>query len=337
MAAIPVTTRRYILAARPDSLTSPIGENVLRYEESAPVTPPEPGEVLVRVRRLSVDAATRGWMNGTPSFLGPAVLGEAIPAIGAGTVAVSRHPGFTEGDRVVGMLGWQEDAVVAGDSLRKVPCGVPIGTSLHVLGIAGQAAFIGVRYIGCPWPGDTVVVTAAAGAVGSAAVQLAVLGGARVIGVAGGPYKCGWVRSLGAVECIDYKSEDVEQAVSRLCSGRLDVIFDNVGGPILDALLPSVAVNAHIVLCGAISHYTQDPAPLHNWLYLLLNRVNVQGFLYSDYADRSSEIEAALLMLYQQGELRYHETIAQGLTAAPKALELLINGGNVGKLVVDVD
>jgi NADPH-dependent curcumin reductase CurA len=340
MAQIPVMTRRYVLAARPDTLTGPIGDNVLRYEDSVPLTPLGPGEVLIRVQQISVDPATRDCMNDTGSQIVTAPLGETMRAIGAGTVTVSRHPDFTEGDRVVGMLGWQEDAVVAGNTLRKIPDGVPISTSLHVLGVAGQTAFIGMNYIGRPWPGDTVIVTAAAGAVGSAAVQLAVVKGARVIGVAGGPYKCAWVRALGAEACIDYKNEDVEEAVSRLCpNDNIEVIFDNVGGQILNALLPRVAVNARIVLCGAISRYEggRSLAPLHNWLYLLLNRVTMQGFVYTDYADRFDEIEAALLELYWRGELTYHETIGEGLTAAPEAMKLLFSGGNVGKVLVRID
>jgi NADPH-dependent curcumin reductase CurA len=339
MDEIPVATRRYVLAARPDTLTGPIGDNVLRYEESAPLTLPKPGEVVVRVQRISVDPATRGWMNDTPSCITPAPLGEVIRAIGAGTVILSRHPDFTEGDRVVGMLGWQDSAVVAGNTLRKVPYGVPINTSLHVLGIPGQTAFIGMHYIASAWPGDTVVVTAAAGAVGSAAVQLAVLRGARVIGVAGGAYKCDWVRALGADECIDHKKEDVEEAASRLCPDGIHIIFDNVGGPMLDVLLPRLAVNARVVLCGAISCYedTRGSAPLHNWKYLLLNRAEARGFSYTDYADRFSEIEAALLVLYQAGALKYLETVGQGLTSAPEALKLLFTGGNVGKLLVSID
>jgi NADPH-dependent curcumin reductase CurA len=339
MDEIPVATRRYVLASRPDTPTGPIGDNVLRYEESAPLTLPKPGEVVVRVQRISVDPATRGWMNDTPSCITPAPLGEVIRAIGAGTVILSRHPDFTEGDRVVGMLGWQDSAVVAGDTLRKVPYGVPINTSLHVLGIPGQTAFIGMHYIASAWPGDTVVVTAAAGAVGSAAVQLAVLRGARVIGVAGGAYECDWVRALGADECIDHKNEDVEEAASRLCPDGIHIIFDNVGGPMLDVLLPRLAVNACVVLCGAISCYedTRGSAPLHNWKYLLLNRAEARGFSYADYADRFSEIEAALLELYHAGALKYLEIVGNGLTAAPQALKLLFTAGNVGKLLVSID
>ena len=170
--------------------------------------------------------------------------------------------------------------------------------------------------------------------------KLAVVKGARVIGIAGGPYKCGWVRSLGAEACIDYKNEDVEAAVSRLCpNNNIEVIFDNVGGQILNVLLPRVAVNARIVLCGAISRYEGGGslAPLHNWLYLLSHRVTMQGFVHTDYADRFDEIEAALLELYWRGELTYHETIGEGLTAAPEALKLLFSGGNVGKVLVRID
>src|SRR4051812_10490459 len=196
-------TRRYVLAARPATTTEPLEEGVLRYEDHAPVPALRDGQVSVKVQWLSLDVATRGWMNDVRNYLPPAPLGEAMRALGAGVVTESRYPGLVAGDRVSGLLGWQGDAVVEGPTLRKGPGGVPLQAAPHVLGISGQTAWLGLRDIGQPQPGETVVVTAAAGAVGSLAVQLAVAAGARVVGVAGTPEKCDLVRSLGAVDCVN--------------------------------------------------------------------------------------------------------------------------------------
>jgi hypothetical protein len=170
------------------------------------------------------------------------------------------------------------------------------------------------------------------------AVQLAVAAGARVIGIAGSPAKCAWVRELGAAGCIDYKAEDVAEAVTRLCPDGIDVVFDNVGGAMLDALLPHVAVNARIVLCGAISRYEggRGPEPLRNWFYLLPNRVLMQGYIYADHEHRFAEIEADLLPMIRNGQIQVREQVIDGLRAAPQALRMLFDGANTGKLLVRV-
>jgi NADPH-dependent curcumin reductase CurA len=338
MPEAPKRTRRYVLAERPAAPTGPLREGVLRYEKDVPVPRLEAGQVLVKVAWMSLDPATRSWMNNTPGSLPPSPLGETMRALGAGTVTASEHPDFTVGDRVCGLLGWQEDAVVDGSVLRRVPEGVPLNASLNVLGIAGQTAWLGLHDIGRPRKGETVVVTAAAGSVGSVAVQLAIAAGARVIGVAGTPAKCAWVRELGADECVDYREDDVSAAFARLCPDGIDVIFDNVGGEMLDALLPYVAVNARVVLCGAISRHdgSRGPAPLHNWFHLLFNRVRMEGFIYMDHEARFDEIEADLLPRLRDGALRSREHVVEGLTAAPAALHTLFDGTNTGKLLVRV-
>jgi hypothetical protein len=288
----------------------------LRYEEDVLVPALETGQVLVKVEWISLDPATRRWINDASSHFPSSSREVPVRALGAGTVSVSEHPGFAVGDRVCGWLGWQEDAVVDGSSLRRVPEGVPLAASLNVLGMAGQTAWLGLHDIGQPRKGETVVVTAAAGSVGAIAIQLAVAAGARVIGVAGTPAKCEWVRELGAGDCVNYREEDVSAACSRLCPAGVDVIFDNVGGAILDALLPHVTVNARVVLCGAISRYADEggPAPLCNWFYLLLNRVRMEGFMRMDHEDRFDEIEADLLPRLRNGELRSREHVVEGLT-----------------------
>ncbi len=332
-------TRRYVLAGRPATTTGPIGDGVLRYQDDAPVPPVEDGQVLVKVEWLSLDVATRGWMNDVRNYLPPSPLGEAMRALGSGVVTESRHSDFAVGDRVSGLLGWQEDAVVDGSTLRQVPDGVPLQAALHVLGISGQTAWLGLRDIGQPKPGETVVVTAAAGAVGSIAVQLAVAAGAQVIGVAGTPQKCAFVRELGAVDCVNYREQNVEAAIARLAPDRVDVVFDNVGGAILDALLPQLAVNARVVLCGAVSRYDRDgrgTVPLYNWFHLLPNRVRMEGFIYLDHKDRFDEVEADLLPRVRRGELRCQEHIIDGLKAAPDGIQVLLNGSNNGKVLVNL-
>ncbi|GAA3049656.1 NADP-dependent oxidoreductase [Pseudonocardia yunnanensis] len=329
-------TRRYVLAARPATTTGPIEDGVLRYEDDAPVPPIEDGQVLVKVEWLSLDVATRGWMNDVRNYLPPSPLGGAMRALGSGIVTGSRHKDFAVGDRVSGLVGWQEDAVVHGSTLSKVPDGVPLQAALHVLGISGQTAWLGLHDIGQPEPDETVVVTAAAGAVGSIAVQLAVAAGARVVGVAGTPQKCAFVRELGAVGCVNYREQDVAAAIAELAPDRVDVLFDNVGGAILDALLPHMAVNARVVLCGAVSRYdkSRGPVPLYNWFHLLPNRVRMEGFIYMDHKDRFAEIEADLLPRVRRGELRCQEHILDGLKAAPEGIQVLLSGSNNGKVLI---
>jgi NADPH-dependent curcumin reductase CurA len=336
MADSPERTRRYVLAERPATPAGPLQEGVLRYEEDAPVPPPGAGQVLVKVEWISIDPSARRWMNDPPGYLPSSP--PTVRALGAGTVSASEHPDFAAGDRVCGWLGWQEDAVVPGSGLRRVPDGVPLAASLNALGIAGQTAWLGLHDIGRPQPGETAVVTAAAGSVGSIAVQLAAAAGARVIGVAGTPAKCDWVREIGADDCVNYREEDLSGACSRLCPSGIDVIFDNVGGATLDALLPHVAINARVVLCGAISRYEggHGPAPLYNWFYLLVNRVRMEGFMRMDHEDRFDEIEADLLPRVRSGELRSRDHVVQGLAAAPAALRMLFDGANTGKLLVRV-
>jgi NADPH-dependent curcumin reductase CurA len=335
-------TRRYVLAERPPTQSGPLPAGALRLEEDVPVPPLAPGQVLVDVEWISMDPATRRWMNDAlgddPSSPVPVPAPVLVGSLGAGTVSASADPGFGIGDRVSGWLGWQEHAVADGAGLRRVPDGVPLSASLNVLGIAGQTAWLGMHDIGRPRPGETVVVTAAAGSVGAVAVQLAVAAGARVIGIAGTPAKCAWVRELGAEDCIDYRAEDVSAACGRLCPAGIDVIFDNVGGAILDALLPHTALNARAVLCGAISRYEggRGPVPLANWLYVLYNRVRMEGYMRRDHEDRFDEIEADLLPRLRDGSLLSREQVVEGLDAAPEALSMLFTGANTGKLVVHV-
>jgi NADPH-dependent curcumin reductase CurA len=331
---------RLILARRPDTLTDPIADDVLRYETSD-VPEPAEGQFLVRIHWMSLDPATRGWMNDNRNYIVPTEIGEVMRALSAGEVIASKHPRYPVGALVEGLLGAQEYAISDGKSsdgkeIRIIPSTIPLAASLNVLGINGLTAWFGIHDIGTPKAGETAVVTAAAGGVGSVAVQLLKAAGCRVIGLAGDQEKCDWVRSLGAVECINYKTDDVTTAIARLCPDRIDIVFDNVGGSMLDSLLPSLAFHSRVILCGAISRYKGQPESLKNWFPLLINRTRMQGFIYRDHEDRFHEAEADLLPRLERHEIQYREHVIDGLEKAPQALAMLFDGSNRGKLLVKI-
>jgi NADPH-dependent curcumin reductase CurA len=288
---------------------------------------------------MSLDPSTRGWMNANRNYVEPAEIGSVMRALCAGEVVASKHPGFPPGTPVEGLLGGQEYAISDGKSsdgkkIRIIPSTIPLAASLHVLGINGLTAWFGIHDIGEPKAWDTAVVTAAAGGVGSVAVQLLKAAGCRVIGLAGDEEKCDCVRSLGAEDCINYKTDDIAESIARLCSDRINIVFDNVGGSMLDSLLPFLAVNSRIILCGAISRYKGKPECIANWLQVLINRTRMQGFIYRDHEDRFHEAEADLLPRLERGEIRYREHVIDGLENALRALGMLFDGSNRGKLLV---
>jgi NADPH-dependent curcumin reductase CurA len=257
-----------------------------------------------------------------------------------GIVTASRHPKYREGDAVVGMFGVQEHAVSDGKGVHKVdPRLAPLPRYLGALGMPGMTAYFGLFDVGKPQPGQTVVVSGAAGAVGSVVGQLAKAHGCNVVGIAGGKDKCDWVRSLGFDAAIDYKAHDVKAALKLHCPRGIDVYFDNVGGEILDAALTRLAMHARIVICGAISQYNsaggmKGPA---NYMSLLVNRASMTGMVVFDYASRYGEAAQAMAALMQQGKLQAREDIVKGGVAAfPEALPMLFRGENTGKLVLEV-
>ena len=331
------TSRRVLLKRRP------VGEpRVEDFEvEDAPVPDPGPGQVLLRTIYLSLDPYMRGRMNEGPSYTGTPnpSLGEVMVGGTVSEVVHSNHDRFAAGDIVAGSEGWRSHSVSSGASLRKLdPKAAPISTALGVLGMPGLTAYVGLLDIGQPKAGETVVVSAAAGAVGSAAGQIAKIKGCRAVGIAGGRAKCEHVvKELGFDECVDYKSQDVFTALKLACPKGIDVYFDNVGGPVLDAVTRLINRDARISICGLISEYNATESPRGpNLRPILVNRATIRGFIVSDHADRSAEFLREAAGWVQAGRLRYREDIVQGLENAPRAFIGLLRGENVGKRLIRV-
>jgi NADPH-dependent curcumin reductase CurA len=306
-----------------------------------PLPSPADGEVLVKVLYISLDPAMRGWMNEGVSYVPPVELGDVMRALVAGEVVESKSDAFSPGDKVVGVLGVQEYAVAPAQALTKVdPSLASLPVYLGALGMPGLTAYFGLLDVGELREGDTVVVSGAAGAVGSVAGQIAKLKGARVIGIAGGPEKCRWiVDDLGFDVAIDYKSDDVRKALKEHCPDGIDVYFDNVGGEILDFVLARLARGARIVICGAVSQYnaTDGMRGPKNYMMLLVRRAKMEGFLVFDYASRYGEAVGEMAGWIAEGKLKTREQVVEGgVDTFPDALLKLFRGENIGKLVLQV-
>jgi NADPH-dependent curcumin reductase CurA len=325
------------LAARPVGLPKPSDWS----ETEEPVGEPADGEVLVRVSHISLDPAMRGWMNDARSYVAPVEIGAVMRALGAGEVLASRHPDVSVGDHVTGLFGTQEYAIVPGGGVLRVDTSMaPLPVYLGTLGMPGMTAYFGLLDIGRPQVGETVVVSGAAGAVGGAAGQIARIKGCRAIGIAGGPEKCRYVvEELGFDGAIDYKAQDVQEALGHHCPEGVDVYFDNVGGEILDAVLTRLTRQARVIICGAISQYNAT-GPLRgpsNYLALLVNHASMTGFVVSDYLSRYAEGATEMAGWLASGELKSREEIAHGLGSFPETLLRLFSGENTGKLVLALD
>jgi NADPH-dependent curcumin reductase CurA len=328
--------RRILLAARPHGLVT---EDCLsRVEEPVPV--PADGEVLLRVRALSVDPTNRVWMREEDSYLPAVEIGAVVRAAGLAEVVASEREGFAPGDLVMGMPGWQDYWLLGPDDLANVvPPGLDPVDLLSVYGGTGLTAWFGVEEVCGLRAGESFVVSGAAGAVGSIAGQLARLKGAGpVVGIAGTDEKCRWVvEDLGFDACINYRTEHVGERLEELCPGGVDVYFDNVGGEILDAVLGHLAIGARIACCGAISGYNLDEPPaVRNTANLIMQRARMQGFLILDFVDRFVEGIMGLMPLVGSGELRYATEVVDGLERAPETLNRLFTGDHTGKLIVRV-
>jgi NADPH-dependent curcumin reductase CurA len=330
--------RQLRLARRPEG--EPTHDDFELTEEETPA--PGEGEALVQVLQISLDPAMRGWMNDAPSYVPPVGIGEVMRAGTAGVVVESRSDRLAPGDHVVGMLGVQEHGVAPAEALTKVDTGrAALETYLGALGMPGLTGYFGLTEIGALSEGDTVVISGAAGAVGSVAGQVAkAKGAARVVGIAGGPEKCGWiVDELGFDAAIDYKAERVGRRLHELCPDGIDVYFDNVGGEILDAALANLARGARVVICGAISQYNaaggmRGPS---NYMMLLVRRARMQGFLVFDYADRYPAALQEMTGWLRDGRLTTREELVRGsITDFPDALMKLFRGENTGKLVLAI-
>ena len=324
----------FTLAARPVGLPKPTD---FHYGE-APVREPGDGELLIKNRYISLDPAMRGWMNDARSYVPPIKLGEVFRALAVGEVVTSNDANLSPGDHVVGLFGVQEYATVAAKDATKILPIAPLPLFLSTLGMPGLTAYFGLLDVGRPQPGETVVVSGAAGAVGAVVGQIAKLKGCRAVGIAGGPEKCAYLRALGFDAAIDYKSIDVAAALREHCPDGIDVYFDNVGGDILDAALARLAMRARVVICGAISQYnaTGKVAGPANYLSLLVNRASMTGMIVFDYAARYPQAIAEMAGWMTAGKLTSKEDIVQGLETFPATLNKLFAGENHGKLMIEV-
>jgi NADPH-dependent curcumin reductase CurA len=301
------------------------------------------GQFAVEVTHISLDPAMRGWMNEGRSYVPPVQIGEVMRALGLGRVTASRHPGFAEGDRVTGVFGVTDRALSDGGGAQKIPpgAGIPPATFLGVLGMTGLTAYFGLLDVGRLEAGNTVLVSGAAGAVGTATGQIAKIKGAeRVVGIAGGPEKCALlVDELGFDAAIDYKAGNLSADLRRETPDHIDVFFDNVGGEILDLGLTRLGRGARVVICGAISQYNNTGAMAgpSNYMSLLVNRASMTGFVVFDFAARYGEAIAEMAGWYAEGRLRnIEDTVPGRLDDFPDVLRRLYSGQNTGKLVLEL-
>jgi hypothetical protein len=301
----------------------------------------ETNEILVRIIYLSLDPANRGWVREGKSYVPPVGIGEVMRGIAIGVVEQSRNPAFQNGDIVQGMLGWQEYAIMKGKGLTKlsVDPSLPLTAYLGLFGIIGPTAYFGLLEIGKPSKGETLVVSGAAGAVGSLVGQIGKIMGCRVVGIAGSDEKCGWLlEKFGLDAAVNYKREPLAERLQELCPNGVDIFYDNVGGKILDAVLNLINVKARIVICGMISQYNAvKPVPgPYNFRNILTQRARVEGFIVLDYIDRYDEAYRQLSKWFSEGKIQYRVDVVDGLIEAPSAVNRLFDGSNQGKLIVKV-
>ena len=323
------------LKSRPEGL--PDASNFDTTQEAIPR--PGDGEILARNIYLSLDPAMRGWMTDRKSYVEPIGLGDVMRGLTVSEVVESRAEGFEAGDLVSGVLGWQQYTISDTKGIQKLPGGLPLPLFLGPLGMTGLTAYFGLLDIGEPKEGETVLVSAAAGAVGSVVGQIAKIKGCHVVGLAGSDEKCAWLESLGFDVAINYKTaQDLGKAVYKACPKGVDVYFDNVGGEILDVALRQLNQGARIPLCGAISQYNAtEPVPgPYNYLSLLVNRARMEGFIVFDFRRRYPEALQQLGQWVSEGKIEGRYDIVQGLENAPQALLKLFDGSNTGKLIVQV-
>lgn len=326
--------RYWVLRERPTGLVTPAHFDM----RESPVREPADGEAVVRVRMLSIDPANRAWMFPSPTYKAPVAPGDTMHGFGVGEIVASRAQGLKVGDIVEGMVGWQDYAVLPVAELAKRDIKGSIEHAMGVLGVTGLTAYFGLVEIGRPKAGETLLVSAAAGAVGSIVAQIGRILGCRVVGIAGGPDKCAWLqRELGLDAAIDYRQGGLRKAVRSACSNGVDVYFDNTGGEALDAALFAMNERGRIVCCGNLSQYNADrpaPGPVGVPGLLVTKRLRMEGFVVLDYFDRREPAERQLKAWLDEGKLKSFETIVEGLENAPRALQQMFEGYNLGKLIV---
>jgi NADPH-dependent curcumin reductase len=323
--------KRVLLASRPSGWVTEANFRI----EDAPLPQPAQGEVLVRNLWLSLDPYMRGRMSDAKSYVKGVELGEVMVGQTVGEIVESKHPTLKVGEKVLTQLGWQLYGTTK-EAMRVPESRAPLSCYLGVLGMPGITAYFGLKEIGQPKAGETVVVSAASGAVGSVVGQLAKIWGARAVGIAGGREKCAYVTDeLGFDACIDYKAGNLVAALKEACPNGVEVYFDNVGGEILDTVLARMNLFGRVVVCGTISDYnSSDPYRVRNWRVILVNRLRVQGMIVFDWKERYGEALEALAGYLGQGRLKYRESVVEGLENAPRGLIALLKGENFGKQLV---
>jgi NADPH-dependent curcumin reductase CurA len=329
------TNQRIVLRRRPAGLLS---KDDVEREDGVPLPQLDDGEALLQVEWLGVDATVRTWLSKAEGYLPAVEIGEPVRASGIGRVVATRCAAFPLGHRVYGLPGWQRYGVVRDDPLATaLGPEVDAPAMLAVYGATGLTAYVGIVDVGAAQPGETVVVSAAAGATGSLAAQIAKVQGCRVVGICGSPHKARWLLDdLGLDGAIDHRTEDVGARLKELCPDRVDVYFDNVGGPMLDTVLDRLAMHARVVLCGAIAIYNEHgrpPGPA-NYFQLINRRARMEGFLSLDHWDRFPEVAAILGGWMAEGKLTYRTEVYEGLDSAVDALNALFTGANTGKTVI---
>lgn len=330
-----IRNRRVVLASRPSGIAQ---ADDFRIEE-ADVPALAAGEVLVRNAYLSVEPAMRGWIADTGNYSDPVAIGATMRALASGHVVASRDAAYREGDAVTGWLGWQEHAVVAGSALERIEPG-DLTLALGLLGINGLTAYLALTRVGLPRAGDTVLVSSAAGAVGSAVGQIARLLGCRTVGIAGGPDKVALCRDVfGFSAALDYRGDGLSAAIAAACPEGIDVYFDNTAGGISDAVMPHLAVGARVVICGtaALDRWNPWPAGPRVERHLLVKRARIEGFVIFDHVDRFAEARRQLRTWLDEGAIAYREDILDGIESCPDALAGLYRGENLGKRLVRLD
>jgi NADPH-dependent curcumin reductase len=330
---MPETNRQVLLKRRPNGM--PVPEDFSIVDGAVPE--PGDGQVLLRGIYLSLDPYMRGRISGQQSYAQPTGIGDVIEGRVVGRVARSRHPGFREGDYAAGGFGWQTHSAVDGAGLQKLdPAAAPVSTALGILGMPGLTAYVGLKTIGQPKTGETVVISAASGAVGAVAGQLAKRDGCRVVGIAGGGDKCTYVtRELGFDACLDHRSRDLGGELGAACPNGVDVYFENVGGAVQAAVFPRLNDHGRMIMCGMIAEYNDAaPRPGPNLMAAVRKRLRIQGFIVSDHAALRPEFLAVAAPLVKSGQLKYREDIVDGIDNAPAAFIGLLQGRNFGKLLV---
>jgi NADPH-dependent curcumin reductase CurA len=335
---MPTTNRQWILTNRPTGLITP---EVLQLTDS-PVPTISDGQAIAKVKYLSIDPTMRVWMADVPQYMPPVQLGEVMRCLGLAEVVESRHPSFKKGDKISGFTGMQEYLLLSSSDKyppQKLPS-IPFLSDtnfLNLLGVNGLTAYFGLLEVGLPKSGETLVVSAAAGATGSIVGQLGKIHGCRVVGIAGTDEKCKWIKDdLGFDAAINYKHPDWKAQLAAATPKGVDINFENVGGDVMQAVLDRMNLHGRVVLCGLISGYTREDPGLASFGQVLIKRLRVEGFIILDYASQFMDAAQKLGMWKMTGKLKGRETLVKGLEKAPEAINMLFRGDNIGKLIVEL-